>query len=327
MIPLLIPYRFSGPVAGPSSGISLAIAAHDFGDGSSQLAASDVPFPPGAIRIMEEGWKEYLPLTLILTEYSRGMQFAPRRSEATQLRNGVLVNRDLATLENSEHWMVMTDFLDAADRMPRLIRMHYSPRGGREVLASAWAAHYHNVVHHPDFRTFPGLLIQYDMDIRRRAVARQRFNPGTWQSSIYDAVKSDYLLYRQDRFDLQGYVWRTSGPANAPTAPPMVSRSTAPVVPPAAFQDNRTTSKDRPALEAPASRCFLCGGRFHVSTQCSTSPLPYLRSEGSLKLTPQGISICYSHNTRGCRSQACNFAHLCSLCGSKDHAAQRCRAV
>lgn len=277
----------------------------DLSAGFVELSPHTLPFPSVAVRIMEMGLGDYIPLTSLT---NRACEFISRRS--SHYKDVIKVVKDFLRVsgnfidDSKEPWMPMTDWLEASGRFVELIRVHFQgPLGDislREPLALAFEAHFTHI--RLRMSTQPGLALAYDIRIWRTCITK-KFSPAFFQEKLWNAMVVEYTLnFAAKRCDTKGYPLplpagvpspypvQAIAPGPSHSAPSSGPRySSAPSRSPSVryvrgSSTARTTPED--------SRCFLCGRRDHTARRCPGSPL-YLHNADGRYVDPSGAGLCF----------------------------------
>lgn len=307
-----------------------------FSANSAELESSVLPFPTAAVRIMQAGWNEHIPLTALTNAACEHASGRPSHfKDVIKLDKGALRIQGSYLDDSKEPWLSITEWLEASQRLLQLIRSHFPILSAREVIAAAFAVHFVFVQTKASLSTQPGLAMRYDLLIRRKfAAAADKFDPAKPQYAWWDDLVREFSLgIIKGTFDANGY--RLPYPPGVLLLPPAshsvitASHTSTPVYP-SRRDSHRFSSTASMISSKPSSdsfRCFLCGQRgSHTARSCSALPL-YLRKVDGRFLDPAGASICFGFNAKQCNRSPCSHAHSCSLCGDKGHGAQRCSRV
>lgn len=285
--------------------------------------------PRAASKIMDAGWKEHIPLTILTDAYCESKDALKPLPETMQLdADGKLVitNHKVPSSNRDETSLELEEWLQAWGRLLSMI--HNSPKFHR--THKYWRKHFKHIFLHAERQRKWPLLIRYDIEVRLRSTMTD-IDMGTWQEEIYKQVENDYQNPPRVHPAVgpsftapSSYTSRSSNSRGIPSTTNTGARpTTRPIAP---LPTN---------ISKPQSRCFRCGTLGHFAQTCNQSSRPggkpFLISrldDGSWLL--DGKPFCYKFNSpRGCpaaASQCQNAPHICSLCRSTSHGAQQCPA-
>lgn len=285
---------------------------------------------PNAIRkIMENKWKEHIPLTLLTTAYLKAPESTKKIKAPiglasdgvgvevmTTANNGLVSPKDEAAM-NFQEW------LQAWNHLLELIDL-YLPRA-----TPAWELHWKMIWQHRERDTRWHCLMQYCIAVRKAAV-KMNMNPGVWQAKIWQEIVDD----DRDRIaagrPIPGALPSQNGASTSRNKPSTSSHSSHQRANAPNAADHRSSRK--PRGDADRDKCFRCGTFGHTVRECERdwqfngSKIIIFKVDNRWTLDDK--PFCYRFNTpKGCHQNPCpNPPHVCSLCGAKDHGAQTCRA-
>lgn len=288
--------------------------------------------PAAAVEAMKAGWYTHIPLNVFLSSAKRVSQ-----------------KKEMSNFDDHEFFMSPAEFAEAAGRMTKLILRCYPSELNREQISQDFANHVKALQENMGFLEAPGPFIRFSIITRINWISSI---PGKarWRLSDPD----DQLLSDLRFMALQGHQ-RGTHTADGYPLPRLPAVPPAHAVTPYAGSSNRTSNNNssgsRAAPQPPAQgsfrgaaqssnssttlpRCYACGNRSHLSSECQASNLPWLvrnPSGASHRFSgPGGTNVCFTFNCRpgGCRwGDRCRNSHRCTLCGKDDgHSAQSCPA-
>ncbi|KZS94989.1 hypothetical protein SISNIDRAFT_409442 [Sistotremastrum niveocremeum HHB9708] len=285
----------------------------------------EYPIPHSIIRMMQDGWEHYLPLTLLtnrmLTAMSNGTIPEPNFSK----------DGKADTMASGEGQMTFEDWLMAWKRLLKLVQS-YLP-GEHE----GWKVHFDRICGNDSRQQDWILYLRYDIHIRTRRHI-QGLDPAVFQKNIFDNLSQEY----------HAELAREAGKALAAPAARSSSGSFRDSYgnPDFAQSSNRGTSYNRRPNKkfegANGARCFVCNRTSHSSKNCYHSTFPdgkptflHPSPDRTAWFDSAGKAYCWFFNLRGCRDAArgrtsCTKGlHACTLCGAAgadSHGAQYCPA-
>jgi hypothetical protein len=274
-----------------------------------------------------EGWITHVPLTYLTDKgcllKNRSLVNASQDILSYDSATCQVVTTSRALPDNGELELTFDEWHQAWRRLLDLIKT-FLPQ---EFLM--WEIHYSFILNSENRAEMWPLYLAYDAEIRRRAtqtsIDPSKFSIGIWNDlearytakKVLSMVQAD-LKQHPDRFV-------SSHPLNPL---PNNSRNNT------SFRNPQATPSDNPKL----GRCIFCGDRSksHPSHICTAScyanglPCHLVRQEPTgTRVCKSGKRYCFAWNgLSGCDRAPCRKGeHLCTLCGSSVHNAQRCEAV
>lgn len=284
---------------------------------------------PKAIRkIMQDNWKEYIPLTLLTTAHLKSSDTTRKLQTPICLASGrkglelmATTDKDLVPPKD-EAAMDFQEWLQAWNHLLDLIDI-YIPQA-----TSAWEQHWKMIWQHRERDTRWHCLMRYCIEVRKAAV-RANMNPGVWQAKIWQEIIDD---------DRDRIAAGRPPPGSRPSQPSTNSQHDKPATSSHSFQrrsDAPSASDQKPARKTcgdqDLDKCFRCGTYGHLIRDCNRD---FQYNGGKIHVTKVGNTymldskpFCYRFNTpKGCHIIPCpNPPHICSLCRATDHGAQQCR--
>lgn len=192
-----------------------------------------------------------------------------------------------------------------------------------------WEVHYKSILDSPNRSEMWPVFLAYDAEIRRRAtqspIDPSQFSLGIWNDlEQRNTAKKVYALVQADLKQDRSSASHPSNPS------PFIPRT--PSQP--SFRNQSFSLPENPKM----GRCIFCGDRskLHPSRLCTAtcyangSPCHLTRQEPTgTRVSKSGKRYCFAWNAiSGCEHNPCRKGeHICTLCGSFGHNAQRCDAV
>lgn len=272
-----------------------------------------VAYPPAVVAVMKDGWSEHIPLSCLT---DAACQSPDKVAHSVRGKNSV----HTMLVSAQELWLSTLDFIQASARLVALVRAHYPDRAEADALADTYACHFNLVVKHPNFSSLPGVLVEYDVKIRRQMHDDMDVDLTVFQEPTYSALYQAFLLgYTTGKRTADGYPV-VPGPPKAAQQPFRNNGGAAPAVPAA-------VAAPAASVSPPSSlKCLGCGNLGHNAQACA-APLYLVPDAAGRRVLPNGGGLaCYGFNLRGCSRAQCTWVHVCSLCGDPGHNAQRCPA-
>ena len=286
---------------------------------------------PNSIRKkFRDGWTSHIPLTY-LTNKGCLLKNKASVNSAQDIMSfdpttGQVVTTSRTLNDHGELELTFNEWYQVWRRLLALIDEFFK----EEFLM--WKKHY-SFIHDSENRAelWP-LYVAYDVEIRRKAT-QSSIDPSVFAIGVWNDLEARYtakkvlnliqldLKQQTDRFPL-------SHSANLPSYTPRNPPNTS------SFQNLQHSLPENPR----SGRCIFCGDRSktHTSHGCTAacyangSPCHLSRQEPSrVRISSSGKQYCYAWNgPSGCDQVTCRKGeHLCTLCGTLTHNAQRCDVI
>ncbi|GBE89308.1 polyprotein [Sparassis crispa] len=207
---------------------------------------------------MEKGWKQYIPLSLLTNQACKTAALRAFK-EHLKLDNGSVSVAQAPLDARSEKHLTTTDFMEASGRFLNIISLHYPDVSGRALIHDQFEKHFHMIVRRVDFGQYPGLYVEYDIQIRRFHASGRRFRPADWQHEIFTNIRDEFLLgSASGRFTSAGYPVENAPPAFL-SVQPRSSVNSRPSQRTSFRADPKPNDAYNLSTLLAAIRCFLCG--------------------------------------------------------------------
>ncbi|KAJ6502854.1 hypothetical protein C8R47DRAFT_217404 [Mycena vitilis] len=290
---------------------------------------------PEAIRKkFADGWKTHVPLQFLTDKYC---SFA-NKSSAKELNDlftmdgsaGTIVSVAKELPVDGELHLSFDEWFQAYGRLLELTQTHAKDEH------PMWVAHFNQIMYRPNRADNWALCLEYDSQIRRRAVDIG-IDPSVFHDKLWADLQAEHIGKRafavaRSEFQRQGKNSgsdRDQGPSNGRFQPYD-----------AAPRNNSDSTHSFRPLNG-KSRCFVCGASdgSHPSRHCSADRLisgqPTIlvaQPNGGPRRDRNSTPYCFSFNgNRGCAggTNCTKGRHWCSICGSRSgiHTAQNCVSI
>ena len=257
---------------------------------------------------MQKGWERHIPLNMLTLEHANSefMNPTPERTLVTTALDGSIVAQEVLFSKEKEFQLSFSTWSFAYNRLLELIDAHYPGPDEQNIQAvyEAFQHHFFEVRDTPAAQTMWPIYLEYDIRVRS-TFADHGILPGDLQHDLIMAIQSQYLARQAEA--IPALIHAHSRSQSSQRFRP--------------YSD----SADRSAFNRRASFCFFCGKSGHAPTRCR-EPKPFLvQNDAGQWVAPGNRQVCYKFNGTSNICTGCEREHICSLCGSKDHAARRCR--
>lgn len=323
---------------------STVIQPHNSGNSSRKrplrtpgLTASSAGYLiPEAIRKKfsgADGWKTHVPLQFLTDKFCSFTNHASSKelndffAVDASAGNVVSQEKDLA-LEPELH-LSFDEWFQAWGRLLELIKTYV------EEEHDMWLIHFERILHRPNRAQHWALCLEYDSQIRRRALVTS-IDPAEFHSDVWNDLEAEHIAKRaiatmRREFQSSHFAGRGSAQATANS-----ERHFHPYNP-----KNPNSGASNSFRNSTKLRCFFCGedDPNHKSRLCKADRLTNgkalilaLQKPGVARKDRNGEAYCYTFNGySGCArgSDCTNGKHWCSLCGAKNglHSAQNCLSL
>jgi hypothetical protein len=276
-----------------------------------------------------EGWTSHVPLTYLT---DRGCLLKNKTSSAQDFLSydpatGQVVATAKTLPDHGELELTFDEWHQAWRRLLDLIKTFFP-----EEL-HLWQIHHSFILNSENRAEMWPVYLAYDADIRRRTT-QSSIDPSVFSIGIWNDLEMRYAakkVLNLVQTDMKQHPERFYPPANPVNPPSYTPRNPS--------QASSFRNLQHPLPENPKSgRCIFCGDRSktHTSRNCTAacyangSPCHLARQEPSgARTSSSGRRYCYAWNgPTGCDQGTCRKGeHICTLCGTFAHNAQRCDVV
>ncbi|PPQ81779.1 hypothetical protein CVT24_005332 [Panaeolus cyanescens] len=173
----------------------------------AKLTSAAYQVPPKIRRIMQNGWKEHIPLTTLTDEYcAKEAEEGEEASEGTLRwdRNGAITSVQKSLPHRGEPQLSFDEWFQAWRRLLQLIQQ-FCPAEEYQM----WLKHYLRIINNDTRSECWSLWKSYDITIRKRSTIDKRFDPGEFHDNIWKE-----LSRRQDQQFIQATI-RSSLPGSS----------------------------------------------------------------------------------------------------------------
>lgn len=305
-------------------------------DENGDLRSTVTSFPAQALKIMQNFWRQHIPLDQLTPKAIHDSQRRPHADISYARPNAdgsfAFVTRELD--DRAESLLIESDWRQGYPNFLRLVYYHCS-RENKDRIVQGLQEHYDWMTSQPDFFSDFVLYLRYDIEIRKLVASMTNYVPKALEINIFTDTEKQYVrdLARGVLTSTNNSVTtRPHSRSPSPRRGYRPSSSRQPYVPrsPPRSYPYRTRgydSRGQSFRAASASTfCIVCGHSGHSSTACNTTSAPFLVFEKATNrwLAPGGGQFCYHRNNNSLSCKQCTREHRCTLCGDKNHNARSC---
>lgn len=305
-------------------------------DENGDLRSTVTSFPAQALKIMQNFWRQHIPLDQLTPKAIRDSQRRPHADISYARPNAdgsfAFVTRELD--DRAESLLIESDWRQGYPNFLRLVYYHCS-RENKDRIVQGLQEHYDWMTSQPDFFSDFVLYLRYDIEIRKLVASMTNYVPKALEINIFTDTEKQYVrdLARGVLTSTNNSV--TTRPRSRSPSPrrgyrPSSSRQPyVPRSPPRSYpyRTRGYDSRGQSFRAASASTfCIVCGHSGHSSTACNTTSAPFLVFEKATNrwLAPGGGQFCYRWNNNSLSCKQCTREHRCTLCRDKNHNARSC---
>ncbi|KAJ7856210.1 hypothetical protein B0H14DRAFT_2507774, partial [Mycena olivaceomarginata] len=319
-------------VSTPASASSRKRPARKLGQTASN-AGHLIPEP--IRRKFIDGWKTHVPLQFLTDKYCAHAN----QASAKELNDFLTVDGSSNSIVSvakelpidGELSLSFDEWFQAWGRLLELILAHIPEEH------SLWILHFESILHRPNRSQNWALCLEYDSQIRRRALTSD-IDPAVFHLDIWNDLESVHIAKRTIAAVRRELNSNNTGRAGRNTDADRDHSASGNRFQP---YDNAKQSSNNSFRPSGKFRCFVCGSDdpTHKSRSCNAdqtvSGKPVVISAqkpNGPRRDCNGNTYCFSFNGHsGCtRGADCHQdKHWCSLCGAKNslHSAQNCVAL
>ncbi|KAH6874640.1 hypothetical protein BKA70DRAFT_1208672 [Coprinopsis sp. MPI-PUGE-AT-0042] len=279
-------------------------------------------------KVFKSGWKTHVPFNQLTDAYClyRHSTALPINEETIVLDSatGQISSAAKPVSADEEERLTFDEWHQAYRRIIQLIS-EYAPRE-----LDLWRTHFDRILNTEDRAEHWFLWLLYDIEIRRRACYTP-IDPAQFHVAVWNIFELRYL-----KSSASSRVATSSNmPIEAP--PPAYSNAPAPGPRDNRFRHNSFQLSNQQSSDYKIARCLFCGDTngSHPSRNCSATtniagrPCFLTKRGNEPRRDAQGKQYCFAWNgIQGCSTANCpRGLHVCTLCGSKFHTAQRCNSL
>ena len=296
------------------------------------LAATNAAFlaPDNIRKKFKDGWTTHIPLTFLTDKgcllKNKALVNSSHDIMSFDPTTGQVITTSKTLNDQGELELTFDEWHQAWRRLLSLVEEFFP-----EELYM-WTKHYTFILDSTNRAELWPLYVAYDVEIRKKAT-QSSIDPSIFALGVWNDLEARYTAKKVlniIQLDLKQHPERfiSSNNSNPPSYTPRNPSITS------SFRNPQHSLPENPR----SGRCIFCGDRSktHTSRGCTAacyangSPCHLARQEPTgIRISSSGKRYCYAWNgPSGCDQITCRKGeHLCTLCGTLTHNAQRCDII
>ena len=297
------------------------------------LAATNASFlaPENIRKKFRDGWTTHIPLTFLTDKgclyKNKTLANSSHDILSFDPTTGQVITTSKTLNDQGELELTFDEWHQAWRRLLGLIDEFFP-----EEL-HMWTKHHSFIIDSENRAELWPLYVAYDVEIRKKAT-QSSIDPSIFALGVWNDLEARYTAKKVlniIQLDLKQHPERFT-PSNSFNPPSYTPRN--PSTTTSSFRNPQHSLPENPR----SGRCIFCGdrSRTHTSRSCTAacyangSPCHLARQEPTgIRTSSSGKRYCYAWNgPSGCDQITCRKGeHLCTLCGTLAHNAQRCDVI